>query len=77
MVKTIAKNIDDLLVRYGSKEQINMVSSQAKSVVNLPSLPPHENNDIGALIQRVERLESNNKRQNKKQIRWSNSWALI
>ena len=72
MVKTIAKNIDELLVRYGSKEQINMVSSPAQSVVNLPSLPSHQNDDIGALIQRVQRLESNNKRQNRKQVRWSN-----
>ena len=72
MVKTIAKNIDELLVRYGSKEQINVVSSPAQSVVNLPSLPSHQNDDIGALIQRVQRLESNNKRQNRKQVRWSN-----
>ena len=60
MVKTIAQNIDELLLRYNSKDQVSLVQTPPQNVAQ-PST-----NDMSALIQRIERLEVNNKKNNRR-----------
>ena len=53
LVKQIAANVDDLLMRYDSKDQISLV--KADSVGHGQG---HDSYDIPAFIRRVEKLES-------------------
>ena len=70
MVKTIAKSIDELLLRYGSKDQINFVEAPpTKTKTSAHDAVPDRN--IVDLVNRIDRLETNFKRQNKKQSNWS------
>ena len=66
MVKTIAKNIDELLVRYNTKDQIHMIkNSSAQSSMSItPAKDP--SNDMQALIYRIERLETSRQRYQRK-----------
>ena len=68
MVKVIAPNIDELLSRYSTKDQVSIVRAGPT-----PSqLPVNKSNsaaqDIASLVQRIERLETNfpNKSRKKK-----------
>ena len=67
MVKVIDPNIDDLLTRYNTKDQISLVKVKTEPYSNSVqqiSQPPAE---MSSLIQRIERLETtfNNKNFNK------------
>ena len=69
-MKTIAKSIDELLLRYGSKDQINFVEAPpTKTKTSAHDAVPDRN--IVDLVNRIDRLETNFKRQNKKQSNWS------
>ena len=70
MVKTISKSIDELLARYGVKEQIAAVTHSSLQ----PRSPDNESlgpKDISALIQRVQKLELNAQKFPRKQNAWS------
>ena len=58
MVKTIAPNIDELLLRYNTKDSVSMVETQKLN---------NNSDGMGILISRIERLESayNNKNRKK------------
>ena len=60
MVKTIAKNIDELLVRYNTKDQVHMIQNSPYKPTS-PALIAADRNsssDMQALVQRIERLET-------------------
>ena len=67
MVKPIAQNIDDLLLRYENKEQINSVSAKSTSKTMLQDFNEEKSPAFQALITRIERLEGPyRKQQNRK-----------
>ena len=67
MVKPIAQNIDDLLLRYENKEQINSVSAKSTPKTMLTDFDEEKSPAIQALITRIERLEGPyRKQQNRK-----------
>ena len=66
MVKTISKSIDELLTRYGGKDQIaSIAQSRSSDSDTSDSVGLHN------LIQRVEKLEFNAQRVPRKQNAWS------
>ena len=54
MVKPIAQNIDDLLLRYENKEQINLVSAKSTSKTMLQDFDEEKSPAFQALITRIE-----------------------
>ena len=67
MVKIIAQNIDDLLVRYDNRDQVSMV--------NISRIPAKQNysskqdNEIDGIIRRLNKLESASKRRQDNRFR--------
>ena len=71
MVKTIAKNIDELLARYSNKEQITLVENKSLRAIMPADKSLDSTKDISALVQRVERLETNARRNNRRNNGWN------
>ena len=71
MVKTIAKNIDELLARYSNKEQITLVENNSLRAIMPADKSLDSTKDISALVQRVERLETNARRNNRRNNGWN------
>ena len=70
MVKTIAKNIDDLLARYEQRDSISVIKSPDTVEKTAASCAaPAEQNALHALIQRVDRLETSSRMQGQKKPR--------
>ena len=59
MVKTIAQNVDELLVRYGSKDQVNSIQAEEKLKLKNTTHVTPPSSDFSHLVQRIENLESN------------------
>ena len=69
LVKQISQNIDDLLARYDTKDQVSLIQAKVSDTSNRG-----ESSDIAAIVRRIERLESrprpfNKKKRNFKQSR--------
>ena len=66
MIKPIATNIDDLLVRYSNRDSVNIVNSQvAPSSIPETNIPTSGHNDVATIdmiIRRIEKLEYNKPR---------------
>ena len=68
MVKTISKNIDDLLVRYNHTDQVATINNSKQYKPQTNSVASQDS-ALDLLVQRVEKLEySNNKNRRKKQF---------
>ena len=69
MVKTISQSIDELILRYEQKDQVSAIHSFQQDVPVVPvDSSPVYNNDSGlnSLVQRIERLESSSKYNNRR-----------
>ena len=67
MVKTIAQNVDELLARYNTKDQVSYVKSDIISAQTNTTNTAPPSADMTSLIQRINKLETNsnkNKRRN-------------
>ena len=78
MIKTIATNIDDLLIRYEKKDQI--ASIQESKVTNptpkVTSFEEDNNGEIDTIIRRIEKLEQRGSRNfNKSKFKKNKSWC--
>ena len=70
LIKTIAQNIDDLLLRYSSKDQISAVQpARNNQQYSASQADMSSTNEINCLIQRIEKLETNFKSKNKNKSR--------
>ena len=58
MVNTIAPNIDDLLVRYNTKDSVSIVATDADSTSQTKQIN-NNSDEMISLVNRVERLETN------------------
>ena len=65
MIKQIATNVDELLVRYNNQDTINKVSADTSLVHQNPTIPAPDNS-IDMIVGRLERLERDNKISKKK-----------
>ena len=58
-MKTIAPNIDELLVRYNTKDSISLVNSKQITSNIQPSKVDGNSSDMTALVRRIDRIETN------------------